>query len=102
MVEGNSDRLNPPRRAGRRTDFDQAIVTANSKSRSRPGLMRSSAQQGEQTHSVSGRIVSVNQPHVRPIMRGNVSADIEFGAKISVSKINGFAFLYRLSPAAVP
>lgn len=37
------------------------------------------------------RIVSINQPHVRPIVRGKASASVEFGAKLSVSVVGGFA-----------
>jgi hypothetical protein len=51
----------------------------------------------QRSHSVPGRIVSVSQPHVRPIVRGKASAAVEFGAKISVSKVGRFAFLDRLS-----
>ena len=51
----------------------------------------------QRSHTVSGRIVSVSQPHVRPIVRGKASAPVEFGAKISVSKVGRFAFLDRLS-----
>ena len=47
--------------------------------------------------SVSGRIVSVSQPHVRPIVRGKAGKAVEFGAKISASKIDGYAYLDRLS-----
>ena len=36
-------------------------------------------------HTVAGRIVSIGQPHVRPIVRGKANAPVEFGAKISVS-----------------
>ena len=49
------------------------------------------------THSVEHRIVSLHQPHVRPIPRGKTNAKIEFGAKIEVSLVNGFAFLDELS-----
>ena len=52
---------------------------------------------GQCSHSVPVRIVSVSQPHVRPIVRGKAGAPEEFGAKISVSKIGRFAFLDRLS-----
>ncbi len=48
-------------------------------------------------HSVEGRIVSISQPHIRPIVRGKVSAPVEFGAKISVSVVGGWIFLDRLS-----
>ncbi len=47
----------------------------------------------ENTHSVEHRIVSIHQPHVRPIVRGKTNADVEFGAKINVSIMNGYAFL---------
>ena len=48
-------------------------------------------------HKIPGRIVSISQPHVRPMVRGKASADVEFGAKISVSLIGGYTFLDRLS-----
>ena len=48
-------------------------------------------------HRVSGRIVSISQPHVRPIIRGKRSAPVEFGAKISVSLVDGYAFVDRMS-----
>lgn len=49
------------------------------------------------THSIEDRIVSIHQPHVRPMKRGKAKADTEFGAKINVSLVNGFAFLDELS-----
>ena len=42
---------------------------------------------------IDDRIVSVSQPHVRPIKRGKAGAATEFGAKISVSLINGYSFV---------
>jgi IS5 family transposase len=51
----------------------------------------------EKSHTVEDRIVSIHQPHVRPIVRGKTNAKVEFGAKINVSLINGFAFLEDLS-----
>lgn len=51
----------------------------------------------EKSHSVEHRIVSIHQPHVRPIVRGKTNANVEFGAKIQVSLINGFAFLEEFS-----
>ena len=47
--------------------------------------------------SISDRIVSVSQPHIRPIVRGKTGKKYEFGAKISVSVSEGFSFLDRLS-----
>lgn len=49
------------------------------------------------THSVPDRIVSIHQPHVRPIVRGKTQAKVEFGAKIHVSIINGISFVDELS-----
>jgi hypothetical protein len=45
------------------------------------------------THSVDHRIVSIHQPHIRPIVRGKSTAKVEFGAKINVSMVDGFSFL---------
>jgi transposase, IS5 family len=47
----------------------------------------------EKVHSIDHRIVSIHQPHVRPIVRGKTNANVEFGAKIQVSLMNGYAFL---------
>ena len=52
-------------------------------------------------HSIEHRIVSIHQPHVRPIVRGKTNANVEFGAKINVSLMNGFAFLDDLSWEAI-
>ncbi len=49
------------------------------------------------TRSISGRIVSISQPHVRPIVRGKAATAVEFGAKISLSKVKQFVYLDRLS-----
>ena len=44
-------------------------------------------------HSCKDRIVSIFQPHVRPIVRGKASAKVEFGAKIGVSIVKGYNFI---------
>ena len=49
------------------------------------------------THSIEHRIVSIHQPHVRPIVRGKTNAYVEFGSKIQVSIMNGITFLEDLS-----
>lgn len=51
----------------------------------------------EKTHSVDNRIVSIHQPHVRPIVRGKANALVEFGSKIVISLTNGISFLEVLS-----
>jgi DNA-directed RNA polymerase subunit E'/Rpb7 len=48
------------------------------------------------THSVNNRIVSISQPHVRPIVRGKVNTPVEFGAKVSVSLIDGYVFIDKI------
>ena len=47
--------------------------------------------------SVPNRIVSIAKPHVRPIARGKARAMYEFGAKISVSMLEGYTRVERLS-----
>jgi IS5 family transposase len=49
------------------------------------------------SHRVDNRIVSIGQPHVRPIKRGKAGSDTEFGAKVSVSLVDGYAFVDRTS-----
>jgi len=46
---------------------------------------------------VADRIVSISQPHVRPIVRGKAGKNVEFGAKLSASCVKGFVYLDRLS-----
>jgi hypothetical protein len=48
-------------------------------------------------HTVPYRIVSIHQPHVRPMVRGNEQAKVEFGSKIHVSVIDGISFVDELS-----
>ncbi len=51
-------------------------------------------------HRIDDHIVSIHQPHVRPIVRGKSQAKVEFGAKIHVSVIDGISFLDELSSDA--
>jgi transposase, IS5 family len=46
---------------------------------------------------IDDRIVSLSQPHVRPIVRGKAGTPVEFGAKVSVSCVEGHVFLDHLS-----
>lgn len=45
---------------------------------------------------IDDRIVSINQPHVRPIKRGKAGSDTEFGPKLSVSLVDGYSFVDRI------
>jgi transposase, IS5 family len=47
--------------------------------------------------SIEDRIVSLSQPHIRPIVRGKAGKSVEFGAKISASYFEGYVFLDRMS-----
>ncbi len=44
-------------------------------------------------HSCANRIISIFQPHVRPIVRGKAKAKTEFGAKIGASIVDGYTFI---------
>jgi len=48
------------------------------------------------THSIEGRIVSISQPHLRPIVRGKANAPVEFGAKVATAHIGGFSLIIHL------
>ena len=44
-------------------------------------------------HQCPDRIISIFQPHLRPIVRGKAGANVEFGAKIGVSIVEGYNFI---------
>ena len=46
---------------------------------------------------IEDRIVSLSQPHIRPIVRGKAGTPVEFEAKLSVSLRDGYVFLDRIS-----
>jgi IS5 family transposase len=58
-------------------------------------------QQGEMYHKntcrVEDRIVSLSQSYVRPIKRGKAGANTEFGAKVAISLVNGYATIDKIS-----
>ncbi len=51
----------------------------------------------QKTNRIEDRIVSLTQPHIRPIVRGKAGSSVEFGAKISASCVDGYVFLDYLS-----
>jgi IS5 family transposase len=51
----------------------------------------------ERKHSIESRIVSVHKPHVRPIVRGKAGKDVEFGAKVELSYVDGYVFCDEVS-----
>lgn len=48
-------------------------------------------------HSIPDRITNIYQPYVRPIVRGKDKAQVEFGSKIGVSQVDGYARIDTLS-----
>lgn len=46
---------------------------------------------------VDHRIVSISQPHLRPIVRGKARTNVEFGNKILTSVVNGYSFVEKMS-----
>ncbi len=48
-------------------------------------------------HRIADRLVSLSQPHVRPIVRGKAGCPVECGANISVSLVAGISFVDRIS-----
>ena len=49
------------------------------------------------SHTVKGRIVSISQPYVRPIVRGKAGSPVEFGAKLTISVVDGYVFREKVS-----
>ena len=43
------------------------------------------------------RIISIYQPHLRPIVRGKAKAKVEFGVKTGVCIVNGYTYVDHLS-----
>jgi len=51
---------------------------------------------GKKVYQVEDLTASINKLHVCPIVRGKSSATTEFGTKITISLINGNAFINKL------
>jgi hypothetical protein len=49
------------------------------------------------SYSIADRLVSLYQPHVRPMVRGKAKSSVEFGAKVSISLVDGFSFVDKIS-----
>lgn len=52
---------------------------------------------GNNTRSIAGKLMSIWKPHVRSIARGKAKAMYEYGAKISLSLVGGYATVDRIS-----
>ncbi len=51
----------------------------------------------QRSHQCSDRIVSISQPHVCPIVGGRQGKDVEFGARLGLSLMDGFMTRDNLS-----
>jgi hypothetical protein len=51
----------------------------------------------EKTNTCKDRIVSISQPHVRPIVRGKSGKKVEFGSKLGLAQMEGFVKAQTLS-----
>ncbi len=49
------------------------------------------------TKRIEHRIVNLAQPHIRPVKRGKVQRPTEFGAKLSISLVDGYSFIDNMS-----
>ena len=47
--------------------------------------------------TVDGRVVSIDRPYIRPIVRGKENRRVEFGAKVNSIQIDGISFIEHLS-----
>jgi len=51
----------------------------------------------EQGEKPSNRIVSLDKPYLRPIVRGKERNKVEFGVKVSSFQLDGISFIHRIS-----
>lgn len=51
----------------------------------------------QNVRTCADRIISIYQPHLRPIVRGKAKAKVEFGAKIGAGIVNGYTYVDHLS-----
>ena len=51
----------------------------------------------ERGHACENRIVSLKQPHIRPMVRGKAGKPYEFGQKVSAAVVDGYVFIDRQS-----
>ena len=58
---------------------------------------RNHHESGNAKESIPNRIVSVNKPYVRPIVRGKEIKKVEFGAKCNNIQVDGRSFIEKLS-----
>lgn len=75
-------------------------IILNSEQRKRLSALREVlSQQGDlaEGKEVKGRVVSIDRPYIRPIVRGKENKRVEFGAKVNNIQIDGISFIEHLS-----
>lgn len=60
-------------------------------------LIQQKTMQETGTRKCENRIVSLRQPHIRPIVRGKAGKRYEFGQKLGLSVIGGYTFIEKQS-----
>ena len=58
-------------------------------------LLQQKEMQSNNTRKCNNRIVSLRQPHVRPIVRGKAGKRYEFGQKLALCVVNGYTFIEK-------
>ena len=77
-----------------------AIVYPSDRSKRRKAtgtILRQQEQQFYKGIKPTGRIVSLDRPYIRPIVRGKEIKAVEFGAKVNKLQVDGISFIEHLS-----
>jgi len=75
-------------------------VLSNRYKNRRSAIQKIYAQQYEKFHNekpIKDRIVSIDRPYIRPIVRGKETKKVEFGAKVHKLQIDGIGFIEHLN-----
>ena len=75
-------------------------ITLSTEQNKRPSTLREVYNQQKdliQKKAVEHRIVSIDRPYIRPIIRGKENKRVEFGAKVNNIQIDGISFIEHLS-----
>lgn len=78
------------------------IVLSHKKSKRLQTIVKIYQQQHQKAYGsadakIEQRIVSLNKPYIRPIVRGKEVKPVEFGAKVNKLQVNGISFIEYLS-----
>ena len=78
------------------------IALSNTKSKRLQTIVKIYQQQHQKAYGsadlkIEGRIVSLNKPYIRPIIRGKEVKPVEFGAKVNKLQVDGISFIEYLS-----